>query len=388
MIPTLFLQSEIQNPYELYETMLGKHPVYWDSANNLWAIYSYEDCKALLGNSLAHIPAPGHNIKDGLNEYALVITGKLARLSNGVQHEMAKQVAMLLFDNMKATATGDIIEKLIEKEKIKGKIDWVHSICRKLPVMTVLKSFDFKEEDCDFISGNIELLTKIMSPGISTEQIKEINKISKEIYTITEKHLFDTSFYGPLLKPLSEKYKTAPDDIASLCISNLIGLFIQSYDAGRGLLSNAFLQIITNKNLIPKNFTDLAYLEKCVTETLRFDPPVHNTKRIAVDDIVLNNMHIKKGDAIFIILAAANRDPHKFKDPNIYNTERANNNEHMTFGVGGHRCPAKHLSVSLTINALEYFFRKYQTIQLVDKYIYYEPLINVRLPKNIFISLS
>src|SRR5258705_11818923 len=105
MIPTLFLQSEMQKPYELYETMLREHPVYWDSINKLWAIYSYEDCKALLCNSLAHIPAPGHNSKDGLNEHALLITGKLARLSNGVQHEMAKQIAVLLFDNMKTIAT-------------------------------------------------------------------------------------------------------------------------------------------------------------------------------------------------------------------------------------------------------------------------------------------
>ena len=388
MTPTLFLQSEIQNPYELYETMLGEHPVYWDNVNRLWAVYSYEDCKALLGNSLAHIPVPGHNSKDGLNENALLVTGKLARLSNGVQHEMAKKITMLLFDNMKTIAKGDIIEKLIEKEKEKGKIDWVHSICRKLPVMTVLKSFDFKEEDCDVISGKIELLSKIMSPGVPAEQIKDINKISKDIYTTTENHLSGTRFYEPLLKSLSEKYETAPGEIAALCISNLIGLFIQSYDAGRGLLSNALLQIIANKNLISKNFMDLAYMEKCVTETLRFDPPVHNTKRIAADNILLNNMHIKKGEIILIVLAAANRDPHKFKDPNIYNAERANNSEHLTFGDGSHRCPAKHLSVSLTIDALAYIFTKYQRIHLIEKDIYYEPLINVRLPKNIFISLS
>ena len=64
-----------------------------------------------------------------------------------------------------------------------------------------------------------------------------------------------------------------------------------------------------------------------------------------------------------------------------------NNSEHITFGAGGHRCPAKHLSVSLTIDALAYIFTKYQRIHLIEKDIYYEPLINVRLPKKIFLFL-
>ena len=149
---------------------------------------------------------PGN--KDGLNEYALLITGKLARLSNGVQHEMAKQAAMLLFDNMKAIATNEIIEKLVEKESNKREIDWVNSICKKLPLMAVLKSFDFNEEDCDFILGKTEQLVKIMLPNKTPEQVAAINEISKEIYTITEKHLSATNFYKPLLNSISEKYKT------------------------------------------------------------------------------------------------------------------------------------------------------------------------------------
>ena len=43
-----------------------------------------------------------------------------------------------------------------------------------------------------------------------------------------------TNFYKPLVNSLSEKYKTGTDETASLFVSNLIGLFIQSYDAGRG----------------------------------------------------------------------------------------------------------------------------------------------------------
>ena len=130
------------------------------------------------------------------------------------------------------------------------------------------------------------------------------------------------------------------------------------------------------------------YLQKSVIETLRFDPPVHNTRRIAVNDIDLNGARIGKGEMIFIVLAAANRDPQKFNRPNSYNIERPNNSEHLSFGTGSHMCLAKYFSVSLASEVLSYFQERYKTIRLLEKNIQYEPLINARLPKNIFISLS
>jgi cytochrome P450 len=292
-----------------------------------------------------------------------------------------------LFDNMKSMTTNDIMEILIRGAE-KDEIDWVNSICKKLPLMVVLKSFGFNKEHCNFILSKIEILVKIMLPNKTPEQVAEINKISREIYTVAENHLLATNLCKPLLNSISEKYETGYDETTSLFVSNLIGLFIQSYDAGRGLLSNSLLQVIINSNLIPENFATTGYFEKCVIETLRFDPPVHNTRRIAVDDIIINNIQIRKGQAILLILAAANRDPRQFNNPDSYNIDRANNTEHLTFGAGSHKCPANYLSVRLATDALTWLFGRYQTIQLVEKDIRYEPIINARLPKNIFISLS
>jgi len=87
---TAFLQSGVEAPFKLYETMLSANPVYWDNENKLWAIYSYENCKAILSNTSAHIPAINLNNKDGLNEYALLMTDQFVRLSNGIQHEFKR----------------------------------------------------------------------------------------------------------------------------------------------------------------------------------------------------------------------------------------------------------------------------------------------------------
>jgi cytochrome P450 len=387
MINTLFLQSEVQDPYELYREMLSENPVFWDATNELWAIYSYINCKEILSTSTPQIPSIKHSDTDGLNECALAITGKLARVSNGAQHEIAKQTALRLFQNMKAVSIARILDQLL-KGNDNREIDWVTKVCKKLPLTLVLKSFSLDEEDCEFISDKINQLVKIMLPDKTQVQVSEINAISNDVYRITEKYILSSNFYKPIIHTLSETYKREADELLSFCISNLIGLFIQCYDAGRGILSNSLLQVLRHKSLYEKATDARHYLKESITETLRFDPPVHNTRRIAGDDTILDNHEIKKEQQILIVLAAANRDPQKFNAPGIYDIERKNNNEHLTFGIGSHKCLAENFSINMTTEALAYVFENYKTINLAEKDIQYEPLTNVRLPKNICISLK
>ncbi|MFC0775785.1 cytochrome P450 [Terrimonas alba] len=386
MVNTLFLQSEMQDPYQFYRTMLYENPVFWDSSNNIWAIYSYRNCKAALLDPAVLIPPLNQNNTNNLNEYALAIDGRLARISNGVQHEISRKTALFLFENMQSVSLPEIINRLLPGKNVNNETDWVNKVCKRLPVDIILKSFDFNTDAYDVISNNIGQLIKLMLPGKTPEQVSVINPVSKEVWTITERHILSTKFHKTITTELAEKYGAGKDEILSLCVSNLIGLLIQSYDAGRGILSNSLLQVLGREMLLPTHINK-EYLQKYVVETLRFDPPIHNTRRIAASSITIGNREIKKGQMMLIVLAAANRDPRKFNNPDSFNIERTNNNEHLTFGIGSHGCLAQHFSVNMATAALSYLFEKYNSIKLVEKEIQYEPVINARLPINISISL-
>jgi cytochrome P450 len=379
----LFLQSEIENPYSFYQKMTEENPVYWDETNQIWAVYSYEHCLEILRNPNAHIPAFAPN--DNLNKYASEINRNLARLSNGIQHEISKETAGLLFSYMKTVGINSILEELLQ-EDLNTKINWVNLVCKRLPILTVLKSFAFNEVDSHFISENITILVKIMQPNKSIEDVDLINEVSKEIYLITQKHLTTLPFYETLIDNITASYSISPKETISICISNLIGLFIQSYDACRGLLSNSLLQILSNEKSSKKEL-DKNWIQKMVIETLRFDPPIHNTRRIAVADIQLNGITIKKNDPILVVLAGANRDLKQFINPMLFDIERNNNAEHLTFGIGGHECLAKYFSINLAADALLYLLANYKNISILENKIEYEPMINARLPKAIWISL-
>jgi len=378
---TLFLQSEIKNPYSLYQKMINENPVYWDESNKIWAIYSYEYCTQILNHKNAHIPSVPEN---DLNEYALKISRNLARLSNGIQHEIAREIATVLFSKMKSIGFETVLSELFQNNKT--EINWVELICKKLPILTVLKSFDFNDQDSLFIASHIEQLIKIMQPNKKPDDIELINTITKEIYVIVENHIAVLSFYENLITVISTKYNISLEETKSIFISNLIGLFIQSYDAGRGLLSNALLQFFPKESDCDK--TDKIQIQKLVVETLRFDPPIHNTRRIASEDISLDDITIRKNETILVVLASANRDGKQFENAMIFDLERKNNSEHLTFGTGGHMCLAKHFSIHLATEALYYLFNKFKNISILENEIEYEPLINTRLPKAIWISIS
>ena len=383
MTSNLFFQSDVQNPYSIYKAMLDKNPVYWDETNKIWAIYSYQYCVEILKNNKAEIPVVNPNNEQQLNEYSLKILGNLTRLSNGVQHEISKEIAMQLFSNLKSISISEITSSLIGNNLVDTKIDWVSSVCKKLPVLALLKSFSFEENDCDFISGSIESFIKIMLPQKTEEQIKHINETSEKLYLIVEKHLSSLSFYDSLLMKISNQFNLSKEEINTIAVSNFIGLCVQSFDAGRGILSNSLLQIILHKT-----FSNRIEIEKSIIETLRFDPPIHNTRRNAVEDFRIGESLIKNGDLILIVLASANRDPQKFENALNFDIERINNTENLTFGIGGHMCLAKYFSVHLATEAIWYLFQNCKSVSLLENQIQYEPLINARLPKKIWISIQ
>ncbi|MGY0039160.1 cytochrome P450 [Pedobacter sp. NJ-S-72] len=320
------------DPHTFYSKYQSEHPVYYVSAQQGWNIYSYAYAKQVLLHQDALIPEikTSHT---GLNQNSVRLIRQLARLNNSQQHEKSRRAAMHIYNQMCPAPVNPILESLLKPAKTRGNINWVDAIAKKLPVLYILKSLNFGEEDCAFVVKHIAELVKIMSAQKTAKEIILLNKITDALFTLSQKHLANTP---------TVINGTDSDEWIELLTSNLIGLLIQSYDAGRGLLTNTLIQLIRNNQPVPKAGAE-DYFRKVIIETLRFDPPVHLTRRIAGKDLLIGNQIIKEGEMITIVLAAANLDPLIFKSPLTYNPSRANNHEHLTFGAGHHQCLAKNL---------------------------------------------
>jgi cytochrome P450 len=74
-----------------------------------------------------------------------------------------------------------------------------------------------------------------------------------------------------------------------------------------------------------------------VEELLRYDGPVHVTARIATQDADVGGVAVEQGQTVLVHLAAANRDPERFPDPDALDIARPDPH-HLTFSHGIHYC--------------------------------------------------
>jgi cytochrome P450 len=101
-----------------------------------------------------------------------------------------------------------------------------------------------------------------------------------------------------------------------------------------------------------------------VEELLRYESPSQHTGRIAREDVQLGGKQIRKGQAVMAVMAAANRDPEQFTEPDRLILDRAEN-KHVAFGWSNHFCFGAPLARMEAQIAFKSILRRLSNIQLL-----------------------
>ena len=106
--------------------------------------------------------------------------------------------------------------------------------------------------------------------------------------------------------------------------------------------------------------------EGLIEEVLRFDAPLHMFTRYALEDLEYGGVHLKKGETVGLMLGAANRDPARFADPDLFNPAR-DPNPQVSFGAGIHFCVGAPLARLEMLIAFEVLFARLPKLRLRGK---------------------
>jgi cytochrome P450 len=126
-------------------------------------------------------------------------------------------------------------------------------------------------------------------------------------------------------------------------ISQAIGLLIAGFETTIGLIGNGVRALIEHPSELAKLRARPELIGKAVEECLRYDGPIVLTVRILHEDAVFGGSSIPTNTMVWAMLAAANRDPEQFPEPDRFDIERASN-DHVAFGGGPHFCLGYHLA--------------------------------------------
>jgi cytochrome P450 len=121
-------------------------------------------------------------------------------------------------------------------------------------------------------------------------------------------------------------------------LSTIFQLIVAGHDTTTSLIGNSVVALLRNPDQLARLRADPTKIAAAVEEFLRYDAPVpHATFRYAVEPVTIGEVTIPAGAQVVINLAAANRDPGRYANPDLLDIDRAES-RHLGFGHGIHHC--------------------------------------------------
>ncbi|MEQ1912443.1 MAG: cytochrome P450, partial [Vicinamibacterales bacterium] len=155
------------------------------------------------------------------------------------------------------------------------------------------------------------------------------------------------------------------EEVIANCIVTMVG----GLETTTNLIANGVLSLLRNPSQMAWLRANLDSVPVAVEELLRYESPSQHTARLAPGDVVLGGKTIRKRQAVIAVMAAGNRDPERFHDPDTLMLDRPDN-RHLAFGWAAHFCFGAPLARLEAKIAFESLLRRFPVLELSD-----EPLV-------------
>jgi cytochrome P450 len=179
-----------------------------------------------------------------------------------------------------------------------------------------------------------------------------------------------------------------PDDLSYVEVQSVIyGLSFAGHEIVRNAISNALLCVLGERENWERLCNDPTLIKGAIEEVLRFNSAQTSWRRITTCDTEFRGVTLPKGTQVFMSLAAANRDPRRFDNPDRYDMDRANADKHIAFGRGPHICLGRLLAKLELSIVLELLVAKLPSLRLViGQDLSYLPNFSFRGPGTLYLT--
>ncbi|WP_405807990.1 cytochrome P450 [Streptomyces sp. NBC_00210] len=355
--PELFTWEFATDPYPAYTWLRENSPVHrttLPSGVEAWLVTRYADAKqALADQRLSKNPAhhdepahakgrtgiPGERKADLMTHLLNIDPPDHTRLRRLVSKAFTpRRVAEF------APRVQELTDRLIDGFVAKGEADLIHEFAFPLPIYAICDMLGVPREDQDDFRDWAGMMIRHGGGprGGVARSVKKMRGYLAELIHRKREGLRqggDDDLISGLIRASDHGEHLTENEAAAMAFI----LLFAGFETTVNLIGNGVYALLCNPDQRHRLQASLdagesGLLATGVEELLRYDGPVElATWRFATEPLVIGGQEIAAGDPVLVVLAAADRDPERFAEPDTLDLSRRDN-QHLGYGHGIHYC--------------------------------------------------
>jgi P450-derived glycosyltransferase activator len=351
----------IPDPYPVYRALRRSGPLY-RSRLGYWTTTSYRLCDQVLRDARFGMrnSAGVVTFSDEVMRPSLSLVDEAMLKQDPPNHSRLRRLAAPAFRRARLVDTyQDRIEKiahaLLDTAELRDEFDLISDFATPLPITVIAALLGVSDVDVDRLAHYGAVLGAALDGLRSRRHLREFHDASDEL-TEMFRRLIEQRRRHPaddllsVLVAARDEDRISPAELLATCRL----LLLAGFETTVTLIGNAVLSLLRNPEqwrlLVQR--PDLA--GGAVEETLRYEPSLQATLRVAKTDVELAGRRVPVDSTLLLLLGAANRDPDVFREPDRFDITR-DGPDHLTFAAGIHYClgaPLARLEAEIALRAL------------------------------------
>jgi len=344
---SLSLPDFLANPYAYYDTLLDRAPVFQLPDTPIWLVSRHGDCSRLLSD--ATIPtgafaatAAQSQRPPGYERLEELGTSMLA--SDPPDHTRLRGLVSAAFTprsiSRLTTHIESLVHELLDRVQPHGQMELMQDFAFQLPALVIAELLGVPTADRERFKKWSNAV--ILSMGLQVQEVTRRAGLDAQLELAT---YFDAllaerrenpreDLMTDLLRAQQEGDRLSAQEVVSTCIL----LLIAGHETTTNLIGNGMLTLLEHPDALSHLRDHPDQMRSAVEEMMRFTAPVQRVaRRTDAKPVQVGETTIPPGQFILLLVAAANRDPRVFVEPQTFDISR-DPNPHLGFGRGIHFC--------------------------------------------------
>ncbi|WP_181885499.1 cytochrome P450 [Trinickia dinghuensis] len=377
------------NPYPYYAELRRNAPLSRNDTLNLWVAARAETVRTVLGDERLTVrPANEPVPRTIAGQPAGEVFSRLARMNEGNDHRAARQALIKglsvvdtesVFRSARAHAATLIGHSGAMNDEVLAALAFA------LPVRIVAELIGLPADDS--LEATVRRFIACLSPASSIEALRDAHEAALQLQAGLHALTQDRSRMPALIDRMVSGGLDASAAVPNVLVSNLLGMFSQTFDATAGLIGNSIVTLARHADVTERLLDAPSDIHAFVHELARFDPAVHNTRRFVREMVCIEGVALQPGDAVLVVLAAASRDESVSASADHFSPDREQV-QLLTFGSGRHACPGETIARAITAGVVAGLVAS--GFDFADPALHwtYRPSANVRIPAFTFMDAA